>query len=152
MTKVMTKENLVHNTPFTSTTEALSFILGGNARFTLRSTKTQTRYTYRVRSSKDKKVHFVRLLTDTNNEGSYTYLGMVKHGEFKLTDKSKSSYDSPPVHAFTWTLAHLQRGSLPAALEIWHDGHCGRCGRALTVPSSLASGFGPECITKVHHD
>jgi hypothetical protein len=26
-----------------------------------------------------------------------------------------------------------------------HEGKCGRCGRLLTVPSSIESGIGPEC-------
>jgi hypothetical protein len=29
--------------------------------------------------------------------------------------------------------------------EVWHEGKCGKCGRALTVPSSILTGIGPEC-------
>jgi len=32
---------------------------------------------------------------------------------------------------------------------VFHEGACGRCGRTLTVPESIASGFGPECIRYV---
>lgn len=32
-----------------------------------------------------------------------------------------------------------------AQAEVWHEGLCGRCGRRLTVPASIESGFGPEC-------
>jgi hypothetical protein len=28
--------------------------------------------------------------------------------------------------------------------EVWHEGKCGKCGRALT-PSSILTGIGPEC-------
>jgi hypothetical protein len=35
------------------------------------------------------------------------------------------------------------------AVEFWHEGKCGRCNRKLTVPSSIESGFGPECINHV---
>ena len=135
----------MHEHPIQTPEEALKFILGGNARFTLRSVATGVRYTYRVRSSKDGRVYFVRLLT---NDGHYTYLGMLKNGRFTLTEKSKTK-DSPPIRAFTWTYDHLLRDQLLPSLEIWHDGHCGRCGRSLTVPASIASGFGPECITKL---
>ena len=34
-------------------------------------------------------------------------------------------------------------------LEVWHEGRCGRCNRALTVPESIASGIGPECAKHV---
>jgi hypothetical protein len=30
---------------------------------------------------------------------------------------------------------------------VWHEGRCGRCGRKLTVPESIESGFGPECAS-----
>lgn len=36
-------------------------------------------------------------------------------------------------------------GVIPPSLEVWHEGRCGRCGRALTVPESIASGIGPVC-------
>jgi hypothetical protein len=36
-------------------------------------------------------------------------------------------------------------GVLGRLLEVWHEGRCGRCGRALTVPESVERGIGPEC-------
>ena len=132
--------------PIVSPAEALAFILGGNARFTLVSKATGARYTYRVRLSKDKKIYFVRLLTGPDNDSHYEYLGFIRGGVMLMSPKSKLKAESKPVAAFVWALQHLGASSLPAALEIWHDGHCGRCGRSLTVPSSLASGFGPECV------
>lgn len=33
-------------------------------------------------------------------------------------------------------------------LQVWHEGRCGRCGRKLTVPSSIETGLGPECAGK----
>ena len=29
-------------------------------------------------------------------------------------------------------------------LEVWHEGRCGKCGRKLIVPESIARGIGPE--------
>jgi hypothetical protein len=29
---------------------------------------------------------------------------------------------------------------------VWHEGSCARCGKKLTVPESIESGFGPECV------
>ena len=53
--------------------------------------------------------------------------------------------------AFAWFLASLSRPGteLPEQLEFWHAGRCGRCGRRLTVPASIASGFGPECAGRI---
>jgi predicted metal-dependent hydrolase len=35
--------------------------------------------------------------------------------------------------------------SLCPGFNVHHEGKCGRCGRLLTVPSSIESGIGPEC-------
>jgi hypothetical protein len=43
-------------------------------------------------------------------------------------------------------MAGRREGILGATLEFWHEGRCGRCGRRLTVPDSIASGYGPECV------
>ena len=34
-------------------------------------------------------------------------------------------------------------------VEIWHEGKCGKCGRPLTVPSSIENGLGPSCLKKL---
>ena len=139
-----------------TTAEALKFILAGNATFTLVSQKTGTRYTYRVRQPKGDnsgKIRFVSLLTGPDNEADYTYLGIVRLGidnaVFSLTAKSKLPISAPPVAAFQWTLKKLILGQEPPNLEIYHAGKCGRCGRTLTVPESIESGYGPECIQLV---
>lgn len=127
---------------------ALDFLLAGDARFTLVSKRTGARYTFRVHASKDTsraKVWFVSLLTGSNNEGDYTYLGILASREFRLTAKSRMDLKSPPVAAIKWLVAMLVRGVEPQDAEIWHEGHCGRCGRLLTVPDSITTGYGPEC-------
>jgi hypothetical protein len=54
------------------------------------------------------------------------------------------------VVAWTWFCRHLfERDTVPDGLEVWHEGRCGRCNRKLTVPASIESGFGPECINYV---
>lgn len=124
---------------------ALEFMLAGDAYFTLRSQATQTRYTYHVRKSEDGRVHFVSFLTGPENTHNYTYLGVIRNGWFELTKKSRLPGDSAPVKAFNWTLQNLRKGIFPDRLEFWHEGKCGRCGRKLTVPESIAFGIGPEC-------
>ena len=142
----------------------MDFILAGNAYFTIRSRRTGTRFTYRVSLPRDKeepqgpdKRYFVSLLTGPDNWSNYTYIGLisVRPGqpggpEFRLTKGSKLSMDAPGVKAFAWAWARIATGQpIPAGLEVWHEGKCGRCGRKLTVPESIASGIGPECALKV---
>lgn len=142
-------------------TVAKGFILAGNAYFTVRSAKTGTRYTYRVSradcSRCGKKncqcwrfpTYFVALLTGPDNTGDYTYLGMLRDNAFRLTRGSKMLDSSGPVKAFRWVWDHLTRDAMPPFCEIWHEGRCGRCGRTLTVPESIAAGIGPDCAGKL---
>jgi len=39
-------------------------------------------------------------------------------------------------------------GNIPAALTIQHNDACGRCGRELTDPISVATGLGPICRSR----
>jgi hypothetical protein len=132
--------------------KAMEFILAGKAIFTLVSQKTGVRYTYRVKKAENKSaawpdLWFVSVLTGPDNMSSYVYIGKIQNGKFQLTVKSRMSAKSAPVVAFDWTWTRLVAGVLPEAVEIWHAGRCGRCGKVLTVPTSIESGYGPECIT-----
>lgn len=131
--------------------DAKRFILGGNATVTFRSKSTGNRFTYRVRLSEDGRMYFVSLLVGENNNSDYQYLGHIFNDTLLYVHgrKSKIGQDAPSSVAFRWVWKQLTQQRLPDALEIWHDGTCGRCGRKLTVPESVKSGFGPECITKL---
>lgn len=139
----------------TDGTQARKFILGGNARVTLVSQKTGTRFTFRVRAKdvpKDSAAvppWFVQLLTGRENNSDYTFLGTIfedaatyRHGR-----KSNVSPEAPSAKGFAWAWSFLAKGELPPGCEVWHEGRCGRCGRALTVPESIAMGLGPECAS-----
>jgi hypothetical protein len=135
---------------------ALRFVLAGNSYFTIRSLKTQTRYTYKVSLSDDGNVYFVSVLWGSSNETDYRYLGVISKQSggwvFRTTRKSAGqlSAGNPQAVAFDYMLRHLEhpRGSIPEQMEFWHEGRCGRCGRKLTVPESIESGIGPECAKK----
>jgi hypothetical protein len=47
---------------------------------------------------------------------------------------------------FQYVINKLKLKNLPDFIEVWHEGKCGKCGRTLTVPSSIESGIGPECM------
>jgi hypothetical protein len=146
--------NMANRTAFTSWSDAMGFILGGKARVTLQSEKTGVRYTYRINVCEGKPLYFVSVLTGNDNENSYSYIGIVRFDAagspvFALTAKSKMGAEALPVKGFQYALNALKAAALPVNLSIWHEGKCGKCGRTLTVPASIASGFGPECIKKV---
>jgi hypothetical protein len=129
-----------------------AFILGGNARFTIRSKKTGTRFSYRVRKSEDGSIFFVSVLTGSDNDSDFSYIGtLTPRGPYRHGKKSKITSTAPSAAAFAWFWGSLYAGrpSLSDQVEVFHEGRCGRCARALTVPESIESGFGPECINHV---
>jgi hypothetical protein len=121
------------------------FATAGKAIFTIQSGKTGARYTYRINKAEDKDVWFVSTLTGPCNTSDYTYIGMIgTSGQFYRTKGSKVTEDAPSFKAFDWFWKRVE--NLPEVVSVYHEGRCGRCGRTLTVPESIESGFGPECI------
>jgi hypothetical protein len=120
------------------------FITAGKAFFTIRSEKTGARFTYRVSKADNGNMWFVSVLTGHNNESDYTYIGCINvAGVFVHTKDSKVAPDAPSFKAFEWFWQRVENP--PDVVSIFHEGRCGRCGRKLTVPESIESGFGPEC-------
>src|SRR5215831_3560322 len=88
----------------------VAFLLAGNATVTLRSGKTGTRYTYKVRMSEDGKVHFVSVMYGADNEADFTYMGIIRDGEFRWTKKSRVGADDVRVVAFAWAWGWMSSG------------------------------------------
>ena len=65
------------------------------------------------------------------------------------TKKSVYKKDSGPMAALNFLFKQAARPAFPPNFVVRHDGRCGRCGRQLTVPSSIDKGIGPECATKM---
>jgi len=139
----------------TDSKAALAFIFAGKAIFTLRSTKSGAHYTYKMQEGRkrtliDPTTYFLKVLVGADNTTDYAYVGFVRGGRYVHGNgKARLPETAESVVAFKWALAQLQNGTVPDTLEIWHEGRCGRCGRRLTVPSSIATGLGPECAGKV---
>lgn len=129
------------------------FILAGNATFTVSNPKTERRFTYKIRAKEvenDKVLHFVSVLTGSDNEADFSFLGTIFDGNtFRHSHKSRIGRDALSAKAFSWIFPRIVSESDLHGVEIHHEGRCGRCGRKLTVPESVDSGFGPECINMV---
>jgi Family of unknown function (DUF6011) len=139
---------------FTDGEAAKTFFKAGNAHVTLKSLATGNRFTYRIRPPKGGEnpptIWFVQLLVGTDNDSSYKYIGQFNDERgFWHGRKSSVGEDATSVKAFDWCWQSIRNGQLPVGVEVWHEGRCGRCARRLTVPESIASGFGPECINHI---
>ncbi len=136
-----------------------AFLLAGRAHFTAENLGTGTRFTFRITrvepaegSTYKTPAWFAGVLVGPDNERNYAYLGMVRPEglEFRLTKGSKRGEGDQAVKVLKWVLTLVENGTaVPAGYAVHHEGKCGRCGRLLTVPSSVLAGLGPECAGKV---
>jgi hypothetical protein len=155
------------------------FFEGGDAIFTLENVTNGKRFTYRVTAGEPREGQdparaplFVNVLTGSNNEEDYELLAMIfrdDRGEptfsYRFFDgtwgakrfKARISEDAPSAKGARWLFERIREhkqapvlfGDLDARFAVWHEGRCCRCGRTLTVPTSVESGWGPECLKKV---
>lgn len=138
-------------------TATQKFMVAGNATVTLTKKSNGDRFTYSIKApsvttdkggrkiDREATIRFVSLMVTPDNEGYYQYLGNIftngmtySHGR-----KSKIDWQAPSSKHF-W-----RAWNYPDEFELHHEGKCGRCGRKLTVPASIESGYGPECVGKV---
>src|ERR1035437_3231633 len=134
---------------------ALTFMTAGKATVTFRSAESGVRFTYKIRlapkrNPNDADTWFVQLLNGPDNTGNFCYIGILRRDNgvyhYVWTSKARVNQSCASVKAFQYALDCFAKSSIPEKLEVYHEGRCGRCGRKLTVPESVTSGFGPECI------
>jgi hypothetical protein len=127
------------------------FMTAGKALFTLKNEETGNRFTFKVSKPKDenKNMFFVSVLNGPDNYSNYMYMGCIFDKTFKLTRNSKVTQAAPSYRAFNrlWDMI-TGNHDLPEQVKVLHNGKCARCGRRLTVPESIESGFGPHCLEK----
>lgn len=134
--------------------DMLTFVMAGKSIFTLKNTETKNRFTYRIRICDDNEnLAFVSVLVGTDNWTNYKFFATLfknDHGVWNYrysVKSSKISDKAQSVRSFSWFWRHMD--NLPENVQVWHEGKCARCARKLTVPESIESGFGPECIKYV---
>lgn len=119
------------------------YIFAGKACFTLVNTIRGTRITYILKRSK-RMPECIFVYVKINNEEKF--MGCVwEETRFTLSKKSQVSDRSTEVLTMVWFMQHINHLTEYPNLDIYHDGCCGRCGKQLTVPESIATGLGPEC-------
>lgn len=128
------------------------FIVGGRAIMTLESKRTGRWFTFKIKKAKkdeEKSPFFVSVLTGSDNESSYTYMGTIFQNDgklkFSLTKNSKISKDALSYKAFSFFFNLLINDKLHEEIIVYHRGLCSVCGKSLTQPESLKSGVGPIC-------
>src|SRR5271170_3081265 len=101
-----------HPHQFQSASVAVQFILAGRARFTIVSARTGARFTYRVVQPTENGPHFVKVLTGSDNETSYSFLGTIFEGKTYRysTRKSTIGEKAPSAIAWAWIWSNLQTG------------------------------------------
>lgn len=109
-------------------------------------------YTFKVDHAEWPEAWFVKLLVGADNSSDYKTFGMLnpETGQMRLTRKGDDK--SWPVRLVRRVFANVY-GETPEKIEaagfnVHHEGRCGRCGRRLTVPSSIEYGLGPVCLAK----
>lgn len=129
------------------------YILAGRAKVTVVSLKTGARFTYKVvaKSAEDyhtqypTKLYFVSVLCGPDNGADYSFLGTIfQDGTYRHSSRSNVSLNAPSAQAWCWLWMNITSEKA----EVWHSGECGRCGRELTDPESIARGLGPTCAEK----
>jgi hypothetical protein len=142
------------------------FVKAGSALFTVKFPQPiqgRTHYTYKVERvdgnymGKETVTYFVKLMTGSDNTDylSYSYLGIMcsTTGWVKLTAKSCVKDGAFAYKVIQRVLNRLAKNEsfmiADAGWTVMHEGKCGRCGRKLTHPTSIETGIGPECATKL---
>lgn len=130
------------------------FILAGKAVFTIDGPDKHRTFkvTFKKANGNFPDMYFVSTLTGPENTKDFTYMGILnpEFGQVRTTGKSDKWKNTFRFRLLNRVLLRIWSNDHAAyeahGYKTHHEGKCGRCGHALTVPSSIESGFGPECI------
>lgn len=133
------------------------FTLEVSPEFIKKHSDVHNHYTYKVKYKVDPKFGekwFVNLLTGSDNNSSYSYIGLLNadNGEFITTPGSKAGDAAWSVRLIKRVFACMWESD-GASLEdltdngfdLHHEERCGRCGKKLSTPRSCTLGLGPIC-------
>jgi hypothetical protein len=125
---------------------------------TLTSPKTGDHRTFRVRTVRRGKLEghrIVSLLTGPNNESDYEGFGFivdrdgsVAPGTIAVWTRFRGKDGVESVYEKYASMLRLPAYWAAKGVQYRVSLRCRRCGRLLTHPESIISGYGPECIKK----
>lgn len=157
-----------HPLPWNET--AKTFLLAGRCVVTLEDVLTERRWTYSIRQRVDMGYVDDKLKDGTVKKrwtvvkrhpfwkvylklaGVRPFVGTI---DAKLVFRAGSGIDKRYVTAESINMIGDVLRDLNAGTDrsnqvrIWHRGLCGRCEKTLTVPSSIATGIGPDCAKRM---
>jgi len=127
-----------------------TYILAGNSTFTVHNPKTGNRFTFKITKARNRTgCWWVKVLYGQDNESDFMYIGTIIKARYIHNSRcSCVSPDAMSNKCFQWFWKHVDDYA-EHGVELVKSTNCARCGRKLTVPISVHSGFGPECIKKV---
>ncbi len=143
--------------PTKATVSTTQVLCASNAVFTLEGRGRS--WTFRIEegaaSNGRPPIYFVQVLTGPDNNNDFTYVGIYEphNGWVRLSRASKFAEDSEIVRAIRWYVGLVfneHEDQVEAAgFHIHWSCNCARCGRTLTVASSIDNRLGPECVKLV---
>ncbi len=152
----------------TSPQDQFRFTFAGKAVFTIVDTRSTERITFKIRRKKNTDNTYENIWWISAQEGKRykfagTVFGIPGQGGFYSFGKNNKFAKASRVISYLRALLEklgvtLIRGKvipvvgLPAFIEFWHEGICGCCGKALTVPLSIRNGLGPVCAARLEND
>ena len=86
--------------------EALKFIFAGKSIVTLLNSKTENRFTFKVKSVKNSNLYFVSVLTGSE---TYSYIGTCTEGVFRHGKKSTISKEAQSVKTLRQVIIYKKR-------------------------------------------
>jgi hypothetical protein len=140
--------------------DILNYIIGGKGTFTLENKTNGNRYTYKMRRLPTDKIKedmigkeplFVSVMTGTDNERDYTFIGTLWEDsrEFIHSKKSIIKENDKRTLGFNWLVGIVKNDNFHPDMAFYHEGKCGSCGKKLTVPESIITGLGPVCAENI---
>lgn len=143
----------------------LQFTLAGFALITLHSQRTQRKLTFMIvdpdRKQKrlklplkgpDRRLIYVvtdKISKDWDIKYKKLYVGYILIERQWMT-RNPANGAGIAAEAFYWYWLQVlqpKKGDVIPNLKVYHEGRCGRCGNALTHPSSTHTGLGPICAS-----
>jgi hypothetical protein len=127
-----------------------------NGMVTIQSPRTGEHRTFRIATQKEnakfapgERIVSLLIGPDRDDYTNWTRFGWVRDGRVIVWSKLTGSADSPSMYDQLGKMLDRPAHYTALGCRYMIETTCRRCNRALTVPSSIDSGYGPECIQMV---